>query len=395
MALVAACAPAASGVADRSTATGTVWLDTGEGLASLDVGEGSTGFTADRALPSPDLARLFTYGTGPAETTLTEVDAAGRELRSVSLPGGLEPAVVSGSGDKIALTTAGSRGNVWNPAARAVTRITVADVTAGDRRAYELEGNFEPEAFSTDGRRLYTIEYIPARAPTHYRVRILRLATGTVSPIGRLKSQAPGQMRGTGRMQVYAPGGEQLYTLYTQQGPNDLHGASGQSARDVNAFIHVLNLRFGWAHCVDLPQPFGSGDATASAIAVSPSGKNLFVTDWTNGAIAIVNPSKLKVMRTADVDLGGADDETFAAATEDRLYIGGEDEVVVVDAETVSVVARWRAGGEVEGLGFTSSGALAVATSDGVAVLDPRTGESAGEVPVDGVEAVLTAGTDV
>lgn len=391
MALLAACGPAASGVTDGPGATGTVWLDTGEGLASLDFGEGAPGFAAERALASPGVSRLFTYETGATGTLVTEVDAAGRELRSASVPGRLEPVVVSGSGDKIALTAAGSRGNAWDPAARAVTRITVADVSSGTHHTYDLQGNFEPEAFSVGGRRLYTIEYLPARAPTHYRVRILRLATGTVSPIGRLKLQAPGQMRGTGRMQVYAPGGEQLYTLYTQQGPNDLHGATGQSPGNANAFIHVLNLRFGWAHCVDLPRPFGSGDATASAIAVSPSGKQLFVADWTNGAIAVVDPSKLKVMRTAGVDLGGADDETFALATEDRLYVAGGDEVAVVDVRTLAVVARWRVGGEVEGLGATSTGAPAVATSEGVSVLDPGTGERLGEVSVEGVESVLPA----
>ena len=42
-------------------------------------------------------------------------------------------------------------------------------------RRYMLAGNFEPEAFSLDGRALFVIEFSPPLAPYRYRVRSLDL----------------------------------------------------------------------------------------------------------------------------------------------------------------------------------------------------------------------------
>ncbi|HJR44108.1 MAG TPA: hypothetical protein VJ927_00730 [Actinomycetota bacterium] len=353
--LTAGCGPALSETTERASAEGVVWLDSGIGLTEVDLSSGKPSFRSGRAVASPDHSRVFTYRSAADETELSD---AGKPTAggALSVPGELEPAVVSGSGELVALTESQTDASLWEPTSRPRTEITVADVSEGESRTFELEGNFEPEAFSVDDRRLYTIEYIPALAPTHYRVRILRLRTGKVSPIGRLKTQAPGQMRGTGRMQEYAPDGDVLYTLYTQQGPNSLHGDAHQSPNNANAFIHVLNLQFGWAHCVDLPQPFGTGDATASAIAVSPSGMKLYVTDWSNGAVAIVDPARLEVMRSADAVLGAPDDETFAAAGDETLYVAGNDEIVAIEVMSLEVTDRWTMEAEVDGLERTSAG---------------------------------------
>ena len=377
--LTAGCSPALSGAAGGSADKGTVWLDTGSGLSKVDVATGEPSFRSDHAIASPDHSRVFTYRRGNGATTVTEVNA--QDARKLTVPGELHPAVVSGSGDLIALTDARADATLWDPADRKRTEITVAHVGAGKSRTYDLEGNFEPEAFSVNERRLYTIEYIPALAPTHYRVRILRLRTGTVSPIGRLKSQAPGQMRGTGRMQEYAPDGDVLYTLYTQQGPNDLHGAPNQSPNATNAFIHVLNLQFGWAHCVDLPQPFGTGDATSGAIAVSPGGTKLYVTDWSNGAIAVVDPAKLEVVASREVALGLEDDGTFAAASDDALYVAGHDEIVAIHVRSLEVVERWTMEGEVEALERTSAGDVVAVVGEELLLLGVGVPRVVSELP--------------
>lgn len=355
------CGPALSETSEPAAAAGSAWLETDSGLTEVDLASGEPAFRSDNAVSSPDHSTVFTYSPRAGTTELNEVNASGADL---TVPGELEPAVVSGSGDLIALTEARADASLWEPGSRKRSQITVADVAAGDSRTYDLEGNFEPEAFSVDDRRLYTIEYIPAEEPTHYRVRILRLATGKVRPIGRLKSQAPGQMRGTGRMQEYAPDGEVLYTLYTQQGPNDLHGAANQSPNAANAFIHVLNLRFGWAHCVDLPQPFGTGEATAGAIAVSPGGTKLYVTDWSNGTVAVVDPAKLKVVARDEVALGAEDDETFAAVGDEALYVAGNDEIVAIHLRDLEVMDRWSMEDEVGALERTSQGDVVALVGD-------------------------------
>ena len=67
---------------------------------------------------------------------------------------------------------------------RSRTSIVVADPTgAPQTRTFDLRGNFEPEAFSTDDRLLFMIQHLPAEAPTVYRVTVLDLKSGRVVPV--------------------------------------------------------------------------------------------------------------------------------------------------------------------------------------------------------------------
>ena len=340
---------------------------TADGLSALPVAGG-----APRSLPgavaSFDLGTLATTEWGDDSTTLKRLSPGGEQLASAALEGRLRARVVSGSGKLVALTSTEDGGDVYVPAPRARTRMVVVDAT-GRGSTYELDGNFEPEAFATDDRELLMIEYVPAMAPERYRVRRLRLRDGRVLPIGRLKLNAPGQMQGTGRTQVHSPGGEELYSLYTQQ--DDAGHAADDHGSEAHSFVHVLNLERSWAHCIDLPHVFGSGSASASAITTDPYGLSVFVVDWTSGAVASLNPSKVRVRDTAHLYLGDPDDETFATATRDRLFVGGNDDVVVIDTENMQIVDRWDMDGEVIGLGTSPDlDRLYVATAGQVTVLD-------------------------
>jgi DNA-binding beta-propeller fold protein YncE len=256
----------------------------------------------------------------------------------------------------------------------------------GGAKAFDLAGNFEPEAFSTDGRELFLLEYIPALAPTRYRVRRLLLEKERVVPIGRLKTAAPGQMQGTGRAQAYSPGADELYTLYTQQ---DSAGHEAGAISGDHAFVHLLNLEGSWTHCIDLPHTFGHGDATASALAVSPDGARLFVADWTSGVLAVASPEKGKVIETATVAFGEADDRTFAAATDDLLFVAGGAEVVVLDPDSLEVADRWPVGAEVTGLAASEDGSRLYVSTDGqVLTLDTTGGEIQGDLPVEGARGL-------
>ncbi|MGH2729806.1 MAG: YncE family protein [Actinomycetota bacterium] len=371
-----------------------LWIDTGSGLASLEAATGRVRVNAPQAVAAPDFSEVFSYSSDGADTTLVRRESArGTELSRMTFPGEFVANVVSGSEGLVALTEPRAPGATpWMPDGRSLTTVVVADPSAGTEKRYELKGNFEPEAFSTNNRRLYTIEYIPAAAPNRYRVRILNLGNGRVSPIGRLKLAAPGQMRGTGRMQVLSPGGHELYTLYTQQGPNYAHGGPvDHNPGATHAFIHLLNLAEGWAHCIDLPMPFGMGTATASAVAISPDGDHLYVVDWTNGAVAVVKPARLRVTRTVSVALGAADDQTFATASDDgTLYVAGNDQVVAMEATSLEVLNRWQLPNEVVGLAVASDGnRLYAALADRVVVLDASSREMVGTIPAEQVESIV------
>jgi DNA-binding beta-propeller fold protein YncE len=118
-----------------------------------------------------------------------------------------------------------------------------------------------------------------------------------------------------------------------------------------------------------------------------------YVSDWTNGAVAVVDPSAVKVLRTARLPLGDADNRTFAAAAfTGLLYLAGNDAIAAVDTASMRVVDRWRMDGEVAGLEVSPDGrTVYVAVAGTIAMMDAATGRQIGAVPVGGVNDILHA----
>jgi hypothetical protein len=381
VAVLASCGPATDPQFSKQ-GTGvdeTVFVRTPEGLLSVESSTGDQLLDIPNGLGSPDFSVLAATEPEGDGTLVRLQDPTGAPLKVALLPGAFVPRVLSGNGTLLALAAPRANGvDPYLPEGRAESRIAVVG-SSGGQREYVLDGNFEPEAFSVNGKELFMIEYIPALAPTEYRVRRLLLESGRVVAIGRLKSAAPDQMNGTGRNQVYAPDGTELYTLYTQQGnPGHGHETGGD-----HAFIHLLNLQDSWAHCIDLPHVFGHGRATASAVAVTPRGDRLFVADWTNGAVAVISPRKIKVVDQAEIRFGDPDERTFAQATEDRLYVAGNSEVVVMNGGSLEVLDRWSLDGEITGLRLSADGRrLYTVVSGEVVVLDATTGRVVGALSV-------------
>src|SRR5918994_1099829 len=98
------------------------------------------------------------------------------------------------------------------------TTIVVADPSGeGALRTFRLDGNYEPEAFSIEVRRLFLIQYLPALDPTVYRVMTLNLASSQVRPIFGGFKTPPERMPGVRLTQVFDDASDQLYTLYTNE----------------------------------------------------------------------------------------------------------------------------------------------------------------------------------
>jgi DNA-binding beta-propeller fold protein YncE len=359
----------------------TLFVPTEEGLEVVSAPSGEVEASFPGGMASPDFSVLVSTEAREKTTVVRRAEADGTELDTWTIPGAVTARVVSPTGTQVALTGAEDGSTTYAPQPRAHTRVVVAE--AGQKpEQFRLRGNFEPEAFSTDGSQLFLLEYIPALAPSKYRVRRLFLDKEKVMPIGRLKTAAPNQMQGTGRAQVYSPWGDELYTLYTQQSSAG-HGETAFSGN--HAFVHLLNLEGSWTHCIDLPHTFGHGDATASALTVSPDGSRLYVVDWTSGVVAVAEPEKLKVTHTSAVRFGDPDDRTFAVASDDSLYVAGGAEVVVLDAATFEVRSRWPLPAEIAGLALGADGSrLYVSTGDTISAVDATTGEELDETPVPG-----------
>jgi hypothetical protein len=387
MTVLTACATA-QGV-EHASSGDVALVATSSGIEAVSLDDGHVAQRFPEAVVARGADRIVTTSYQHGSTEVTTSDLTGKVIFRAQVKGDVLARIVTD--DYVALTArAGAGETPYLPAPKERTWLVILD-EKGHQRGSMLRGNFEPEAFSLDRSQLFMIEYIPPMAPDRYRVRRLHMDSGKIKPIGRLKLNAPGQMQGTGRTQVMAPAGHELYTLYTQQldaGHDDEDHGEGFA----HAFVHVLNLDQAWAHCIDLPAVFASGLATASAIAVNPSGSRVFVADWTSGAVAALNPHKVRLARTATgIDFGSVDEETFAAASDDRIYVAGNGSIVVLNAEDLSVEDRWEAGDEVVGL-VLEDAKLFVATSSSLIEMDAATGRtitSASVAGATGLESVV------
>jgi hypothetical protein len=390
LAVLAVACGTAQGV-ERPLSGDVLLLATAQGIETLSVTTGRIDQRISEGIVGTD-GRIVSTNFDGTSTRVNVMAPTGNVLSRAEVEGDVVGEIVTD--ELIALVDrAGAGDTAYLSAPKAWTRIVVLD-DGGRQREFTLDGNFEPEAFKVDGSELFMIEYIPAMAPDRYRVRRLKLESGAVMPIGRLKQNAPGQMQGSGRSQVMSPYEDELYTLYTQQLDAGHEGAEHEEGV-AHAFVHVLNLGQGWAHCIDLPSVFASGLATASAIAVNPNGSRVFVGDWTSGAVAALNPQRVRLVKTVTgLDLGTEDDETFAQASNDRLYLAGNASVAVLDADTFRILERWSVGAEVTGIRLVEE-RLFVSTTDSVEVMDAASGRVLRSIPVVGATGIEGVVLDV
>ncbi|MEU4163389.1 hypothetical protein [Actinoplanes sp. NPDC026670] len=319
---------------------------------------------------------------------LDQVDpASGAALRNTALGDGWIPRVVSADGRACALSRTGASDR---PAARARTRLLITGPGGTSER--DLAGVIEPDAFTSDGSGLFVLEWLPATAPDHYRVRLLDLATGAVQPLNtRDKTPVPPgaeeEMRGDGRQAVLSADRTMLFTLYTHQ-PGHRHTRDLLSGRPGNAhaFVHVLHLIERWAYCLDLPHPFGEGPAAGHALAAD--GRTLFVADLNSGKLAYASPSALSIERVVDVPPVAGSAAALALTADNRILVGAGG-VTVLDRTSGRAGGRWELPGPVRGLALSRDGRRVYAGGTGrVTWLDASTGVRSGEVAVPGLTAL-------
>jgi hypothetical protein len=342
-------------------------LLTTDGLAAVDPDTGQVDYQQPGAVSSPDgsvVARAVNQFDG--ETRLSWLDpVSGDRLRTVRFAGAASIRVVAPDG-RVALGPAVPQPGVLSaPVPRARTRVTVATAD-GELRRYGLEGNIEPEAFSTDGSSLFVLQYTPALNPVEYQVRRLDLGTGELGTVAGPDGPDGGQerMAATARTQAWAPNGEVVYTLYST------YSASGAAT----SFVHVLNVAEGWAYCLGLDQPVGS--ITTSAMTVSPDNSRLWVTDAT-GFGAVVDTDDLAVLRMGSFPIEGGDASLAAASDGDHLFVGTGTDIAVLDGADLSEVDVWRTTRSILDLRVPAGRERLVAVTDGQLTTFPLGGTDA------------------
>ncbi len=392
---------------DGALATDRVLLGTLDGPLVVDLPAGDVVFDGAGSVSSLGGRWAVSAAAAKGSTALEFVDGStGGVISTASVPGDLEPRIVSESGRAVALTEPMPAG--WDPAVplpRASTTIVVADPTGGrEPITLELSGNFEPEAFSSDDRRLFLLQHLPAETPTDYRVTVLDLRREKLLPVlGPFKGPSE-RMPGTRLTQLLAPDAAQLYTLYTSSKPGYAPHQAPVPEQAAVSFVHVLSLTQGWAHCVGLPESMWDRPAAEQAMATTPDGSYLFVIDAGRGVVAAMHTQSLKVRETeVALPFGEEIASTSAQMSPDArtLYVaaaldgsapGGGDRSIVaaLDAGTFELLDTWELQGNVSGLGVSSDGEGVYAAVGGrVAVLDAASGAELGEVSLPTDEPVV------
>ena len=351
-----------------SEATGDiVFLRSSSGVAVMQVTEGEAGpLYSGEAVPTSDWSTVVRAKTlGYVGTSIKGLDpATGDERWSMEVPGDLGVSVVSHDGSMAALSPlnqpiySGGRGR---------TELVVVNGPSGEHRKFDLAGNFEPEAFSTDHSSLFVISFTPPQNPSKYQVRRLDLVSGKVEDVFTPHGELQGTMGGSSRVQTSNPDGTRLYTLYTVDG--------GKKGPD-RAFIHVLDLDQQWAHCIDLPAEFVPSAGRATAITSAPDGSSVFVANTSTGALAELDPVGLAVARVTNIDMPVVSTASSAVADASTLYIATGTEAIGVDTDSLSPKGLWTLDEKIRGLQVSVDGKrLYLGLRDHLAQLDVATGE--------------------
>lgn len=349
-----------------------LFLRTSTGITLINAVSEAPAVSLTNAVPSTDWSAVVQADSQGGQTLIQAFDSSsGDQLWSRDTPGNLEVKVASEDGRMVALGTP-LEGSTGYPVGRSFTELVIIDQDTAEPRKIKLEGNYEPEAFSTDGASLFVIEYLPPRAPTRYRVRRLDLGTEQVGGVYTVDAELQEAMQGTARVQAASPDGGRLYTLYS------LEGAYGIQ----RAFVHVLSLDEQWAHCVDLPASFGNASEHAIALSVAPDGRRLYVADASAGAVAEVDTEALTVARSAEVAFGSSRAPAHAVRGRDgMLYLGSGTRLLAVDASTLTPARSWDMRSRITGIQAAGDGRrLYVGLKDQIVILDTATGERLGEI---------------
>ena len=306
---------------------------------------------------------VFQARLTPTGTSVIAVDGRGRAAWQRDVDGDLAVRIASSDGTRVALLPFDDeRVDPYHPAGRLTTALTVLPTDGSQPRTYELDGNFEPEAFSTSGRSLFVVEYLPPEAPDRYRVRMVDLDTGEVGAVYSADGHLQESMRGTARVQAMDAGGTRLYTLYTTD--------------DGSAFVHVLDLDEEWAHCVDLPAPIGWSPEHLLAIAASPEDDRVVVVDAMAG-VAELDTETLTVGRSVDlvVDPSQAGRVMAVFGRDGRLFTGVGATLAVLDRD-LTYERMWSAPTTILGIHLDPvDDRLWTVGGEAVYALDPRTGD--------------------
>lgn len=343
-------------------------------------------------VPSPDWHTLYVAVASADQTTVEAVDvASGRVLRSTRLAGRFELPVIGTAGVPDGLSGDGGTLVLANQADTPVSRFAVLPTDfSKPAELVDLPGDFEFDALSPDGSRLFVIEHLAGPDRSRYRVRLYNRGAGKLDKAAIVDKRDAWEtsMAGYPNTRVAGPGGAWVYTLYR----NADHGP----------FIHALNAQDGFALCVDLPKGRGGDDRTARlwTLVRNGTGGLLYAVNTALGLVAEIDGQEYTVLRTASFppDRPAADGQPARPGSValgdggDVLLVGSSHGVVAIGTGSLAVQRRDLAGWAVDGLVASADGRRVYVLSSArgrVAAIDPASGDLLGERAAPGASLLL------
>jgi hypothetical protein len=296
--VVAGCGRAGLGPAPQSgdyklyTATST---QTSQLVSVIDTRSHAVERSLPSGTPSPDWTHLYSV----EGTTLSDLDpktGAARHTMHLQGPFQLPPATISGlpgglsqDGHWLVLQSFDANGTDTPTA----THFLVIDTSykTGAKRI-DMNGNFQFDAVSNDGQRIYLIQYL---ASNSYFVRDVNVGSGVLDPTIIVdKTDGSSAMSGLRLSGVASHDGQWLYSVYIRE--------------HQGAFIHALNLQGNIAVCIDLPGSgyASSGDGLHWSLAMSADGSHLYAANGAMDLVADVDTSNGFPNLTRTVRIGTA-----------------------------------------------------------------------------------------
>ena len=224
------------------------------------------------------------------------------------------------------------------------THLLVFDGRRGTRaHVMRLRGDFEVEAISRDGKRLFLIEHFAGR---QYNVREYDLSRERLVA-NPLRAQGVKIMAGYAWSGVASPDGRWLLTLYLST-PGKL------------AFVHSLDLERSRPACIGLPS--GRGGAFENlkrySLTLSPDSGTLYAANPALGVVAELDLAGSEVKRVAkfkkSAPVAGAHPATLSTISRNgrTMYFSAGRDLWAYDSAYGTVRGPYATGGKIVGVGY-------------------------------------------
>jgi hypothetical protein len=324
---------------------------------AYDMADGGERFALPAGMLSADGNRYYAVEANQTGSVLRAFDPrTGSLLDEFVVEGQWALSGVSPTGKRLALTRIVGEGEkkVWASTHQWQTDLQIVDAENGEPvHLLSLDGNFEVETVSADGKSLFLVQHLPTVNPDHYLIRLYDLSREALVADPLRSKTSDEVMAGLAWDGIASPNGKWLLTLYL-------------STRRNVAFVHTLNMVDKFPVCIDLPSGQGDFDQLKHyTLTLSPDGQTVYATNPVLGVVAEVSLNASQVTRTVLFEPGIPSIDYASDAPVGRSVISADGQTLYFTSGYAIWPYATRAGrlsspyaveGHVLGLGLSSDG---------------------------------------